>query len=90
MEINSERIINSDKLLIINRTLYISDGSSGKESSCFAGDTGDAGWIPGSRRPPGGGHGNPLRDSCLKNPRDRGTWWATVHGVTKSQTRLRE
>ena len=90
MEINSERIINSDKLLIINRTLYISDGLAGKEYACFAGDTGYAGWNPGSGRSPGGGHGNPLQDSCLKNPRDRGTWWATVHGVTKSQTRLRE
>ena len=47
---------------------------------------GSLGW----RRSPGGGHGNPLQDSCLKNARDRGTWWATVHGVTKSQTRLRE
>ena len=36
-------------------------------------ETGDAGWIPGSRRFPGGGHGNPLQYSCLKNPRDRGT-----------------
>ena len=31
----------------------------------------------------GGGHGNPLQYSCLENPMDRGTWWATVHGVTK-------
>ena len=32
--------------------------------------------------------GNPLQDSCLENPRDRGAWWAIVHGVEKSQTRL--
>ena len=48
------------------------------------------GWIPGSRRSPGGGHGNPLQYSCLENPMDRGAWWATIHGVTKSQTRLKQ
>ena len=48
----------------------------------------DAGSIPGSESSPGGGHGNPLQDSCLGNPLDRGAWWATVHGVAKSQTRL--
>ena len=44
----------------------------------------DAGGIPESGRKPGGGHGNPLQDSCLENPTDRGAWQATVHGVTKS------
>ena len=44
---------------------------------------GDAGLIPGSGRPPGGGNGNPLQYSCLGNPMDRGTWQATDHGVTK-------
>ena len=48
----------------------------------------DAGMIPGCRRSPGEGHGNPLQYSCLGNPMDRGAWWATVHGVTKSRTRL--
>ena len=43
-----------------------------------------AGSIPGSGRPPGAGHGNPLQDSCLENPMDRGAWQATVRGVTKS------
>ena len=51
-----------------------------------AGDIRDAGLIPGLGRSPGGGHGNPLPYSCLENSMDRGTWWATVHGVTKSQT----
>ena len=51
-----------------------------------AGDERDAGSIPGSGRSPGGGHGNPPQYSCLENPLDRGAWWATVHGVTKSQT----
>ena len=53
-----------------------------------AGGLGDAGWIPGSGRSPGGGHGNPLQYSCLENPMDRGAWRATVHGVAESQRRL--
>ena len=53
-------------------------GSEGKESTCNAGD---AGSIPGSGRPPGGGNGNPLQDSCLENPVGRGAWGATAHGV---------
>ena len=61
-------------------------GSDGKESACNAGDMG---FIPGSGRSPGGGNSNPLQYSCLDNPMDRGAWWATVHGVTKSQTRLK-
>ena len=48
------------------------------------------GSIPGSRgRAPRGGNGNPLQYSCLEQSMDRGSWWATVHGVTKSQTRLK-
>ena len=50
---------------------------------------GDVGLIPGSGRSPGGGSGNPLQYSCLGNPMDRGGWWTTVHGVAKSQTRLK-
>jgi len=61
---------------------------SGNEPSCPAGDTGDVGSVPGSWRCPGGGHGSPLQYSCLENSMDRGAWWATVHGVTKSQTRM--
>ena len=49
---------------------------------------GDLGSIPGWGRSPGGGHGNPLQDSCLENPMDRGSRWSTVHGVAKSWTRL--
>ena len=63
-------------------------GSVGKESACNAGDTGDVCSISGSGRSPGEGHGNPLQYSCLENPMDRGGWWATVHEVAKSQTRL--
>ena len=45
-------------------------------------------WIPGSGRSLGGENGNPLQNSCLENPMSRGVWWATVHRVSKSQTRL--
>ena len=45
-------------------------------------NTGDVGLIPGSRRSPGEGHGNPLQHSCLENPVDRGAWQATVCRVT--------
>ena len=62
-------------------------GSNGKESACNAGDPGS---IPGSGRSPGEENGNPPQYSCLGNPMDRGTWWATVHGVTMSQTPLRD
>ena len=55
-----------------------------------AGDVRDQGSIPGSGRSPGGGHGNPLRYPCLKNPMDRGAWQATVHRVAQSQTRLKK
>ena len=46
-------------------------------------NSGDTGSIPGSGRSPGEGNGNPFQYSCLKNPMDRGTWWATVYGVAK-------
>ena len=59
--------------------------TAGKESTCHAGDSG---LVPRLKRSPGGGHGNPLQYSCLKNPMDRGVWWATVHGDAKSQTGL--
>ena len=49
-------------------------------------NAGDMGSIPGLGKSPGGGNGNPLQYSCLENPMDRGAWWATVHGVIKSQT----
>ena len=52
----------------------------GKESTCQSQDTG---LIPGSGRSPGEGNGNPFQYSCLGNPRDRGTWQATVHRITK-------
>ena len=60
---------------------------SGKESACSAGD--DMALVPGLGRSPGGGNGNLLQYSCLEKPMDRGDWWAAVHGVTKSRTRLK-
>ena len=62
-------------------------GSEVKASACNAGDLGS---ILGSGRSPGEGNGNPLQYSCVENPMDRGAWWATVHGVGKSRTRLRD
>ena len=53
-------------------------------------NAGDADLIPGSGRSPEGGKGNPLQYSCLENSMDRGTWWATVRGVSKSQTPLKQ
>ena len=55
---------------------------------CLAYNAGDLGLIPESGRSSGEGNGNPLQYSCLENPMDRGAWWATVHGVAKSQTQL--
>ena len=60
-------------------------GSDGKESACSAGDPSS---ILGLGRSPGKGNGNPLQYSCLEDPMDRGAWWATVHGVVRSWTRL--
>ena len=68
----------------------IPGGSEDKESACNAGDTGAAGLIPESGRSPGGGNGNSLQYFCLENSMNRGAWQASVHGVTKSQTRLRD
>ena len=50
-------------------------------------DIRDVGSIPGSGRSPRGGHGNPLQYSCLENLKNRGAWWATVHGIAKSRMR---
>ena len=61
--------------------------SDSKESACNAGDLSS---IPGSGRSPGEGNGYPLQYSCLENSMDGGAWQDTVHGVTKSRTRLRD
>ena len=78
-------------LKIINY-IYEIGGSPGdivvKNLPANAGNTRDAGLIPGSGRFPGGGHGNPLQYSGLENPMDRRAWRATVHGVAKNWTRM--
>ena len=65
--------------------LAYTGGSEDKASACNAADLGS---IPGLKRSPGGGNGNPLQYSCLENPMDRGAWRAIVHRVTKSWTQL--
>ena len=57
-----------------------------KNPPANAGDVRDMGSVPGSERSPGRGHGNPLQYSYLEDSMDRGAWWATAHGVSKSQT----
>ena len=70
------------------RTMHVlPGGSDGQDSAC---DVEDPGLIPRSKRSPGEGNGNPLQYSFLENSVVRGAWWATVHGVTKSQTKLRD
>ena len=59
---------------------------SRQKSACSAGIMVFDPWVG---RSPGGGNGNTLQYSCLENPMDRGAWWATVHGIPKSQIRLK-
>ena len=69
--------------LLNNVILGFPGGSDGKESACHAGDLG---LIPGLGRSPGEGHGNLLGILAWKILLDRGAWWATVLGVSKSRT----
>ena len=64
-------------------TIGFPGGSEGKEYACNAGYPDS---MPEWGRPLGDGNGNPPQYSCLENSMDRGTWWATVHGVAKSRT----
>ena len=75
---------------VVSHLLYLlcSDFPGGSDSKASAYNAGDLGSIPGSGRPPGEGNGNPLQYPYLENPMDREARSATVHGVTKSQTRL--
>ena len=59
-----------------------------KNLPASAGDLRDSGLIPGLVRSSGEGNNNPLQYSCLENAMDRGAWWAAVHGVAESWTRL--
>ena len=59
-----------------------------KNPPANAADLRDLGLIPGLGRASGAGNGNPLQYSCVGNHMDRGAWWSTVRGVTKSRTQL--
>ena len=72
-------------LMYLKDILIFPGGSEGKASACNAGD---AGLIPGLGRSPGEGNGNPLQYCCLENPMVGEAWWAIVHAVAKSRTRL--
>ena len=72
--------------MILYSNLGFPGDSVVKNPTANAGDTGDAGLIPGSGRSPGGGNNNPLQYSCLKNPMDRRAWLAIIHGVAQSDT----
>ena len=60
-----------------------------KNLPASAGDIRDADSISGSEKSPEGEHGNPLWYTCLENPMDKGAWWALIHRVEKSWTRLK-
>ena len=83
--VRGDHRLKSKKKWGIHESFSFPGSSEGKASAYNAGDLGS---IPGSGRSPGEGNGNPFQYSCLENPMDRGAWGATVHGVTKSRTRL--
>ena len=72
----------------LNKAVYWSfpGGTVVKNPPTNAGDTRDTDSVPVWGRAPGRGNGNGFQYCCLKNPMDGGAWWATVHGVAKSQT----
>ena len=72
----------------VGHDFYFQDFPGGSDGKASVYNVGDLGSIPGLGRSPGEGNGNPLQYSCLENSMDGGAWWATVHGVTKSQTQL--
>ena len=74
---------------MLREDLSFPGNASGKEP-VSAGDIRDSGSILGSGRSPGGVHGNPLKYSCLENSMDRRAWGAIDHGITKSQTQLKQ
>ena len=83
---NSNENVQSKKVIYLVSLSFNVDfpGAGVKNLPANAGDTGDLDLIPGLGRSSGEGNGNPFQYSCLGNPMDRGAWWSTVHGVTKS------
>ena len=97
MELNSEALEKEKMEEVLVGTHFLRhlktrwqflDFSGGSDSKASVYDAGDLGSSPGSGRSLGEGNGNPLQYYCLENPTDRGAWWAAVHGVAKSRTRL--
>ena len=74
---------------LVSESIRLPNGTVEKNLPVNARDARDGGLIPGSGRSPGVGNGNLLQYSCLESSMDRGTWQATVHGVTKSWTWLK-
>ena len=72
--------------LLATTTMLFEDFPGGSDGKASVYNVGDLGSIPGSGISPGEGNGTPLQYSCLENPMDGGAWWATVHGVTESDT----
>ena len=77
--------MNAQMYVYIYTGIDFPGSSDGKESAYNAGDPGS---VSGLGKSPEEGNGNPLQYSCLENSMDRGAWWATVHAVAKSHTRL--
>ena len=73
-------------MVLVAINLYLPRWCSGRESACQCRRCRSDHWA--RKDPLGVGNGNLLKDSCLENPVDRGTWGAVVHGVTKSWTQL--
>ena len=83
-------LLYSSEMSVFSISHHNIGGFISTESACNTGAAGDAGLISGLGRSPEGKSGNPLQYSCLENPIDRGAWWATVHGDTKSQKWLKQ
>ena len=79
----TKKAVSNTEIVFSKEQLGFPGGASGKEPTCQCRGHKrcrfEMGLIPGSRRYPEGGHGNPLQYSCPKNPMDRRAWWATVH-----------
>ena len=80
------RLVQTTPVKLTTAILHSLPGGPDCKESAWSAE--DLGPIPGLGRSPGEGNGNSLQYSCLGNPMDRGAWWATVHGIEKSQTQL--
>ena len=76
--------------ILKSRDITLPDFPGGSDCKASTNNVGDPGSIPGLGRSPGEGNDNTLRYPCLEIPMDGGAWWATVHGIAKSWTRLRD